>query len=133
MTHPLPILALHHISRITKHLDASIAFYRDVLGFQEIPRPAFQFGGAWLFNYGLEIHLIVDASTPDPLAEISSRVNHIAFMSHDVAATEQRLIEHQIAYRVNIQSQTGLRQLFFCDPDGHHVEVATYGVVVSGL
>ena len=42
------------------------------------------------------------------------------------AELERFADEHGIPYRVNIQSQTGLRQLFFCDPDGHHVEVATY-------
>ena len=39
----LPIRSLNHVGRLTKHLDESRAFYRDVLGFREIVRPNFDF------------------------------------------------------------------------------------------
>jgi catechol 2,3-dioxygenase-like lactoylglutathione lyase family enzyme len=34
MNAPLPITKLHHIARVTRRPAESIAFYRDVLGFQ---------------------------------------------------------------------------------------------------
>ena len=43
MTSPLPIRSLNHVGRLTKHLEESKAFYRNVLGFQEIVRPNFDF------------------------------------------------------------------------------------------
>ncbi len=43
---PLPIDSLNHIARVTGDLDASTAFYRDVLGFRSIQRPDFGFPGA---------------------------------------------------------------------------------------
>ncbi len=126
MTRPLALRCLHHVARRTKHLERSIAFYRDVLGFREIPRPALGFPGAWLYNYSLQIHLLYDESVGDPAGPIYSRDDHLAFFSDDVADVERQLTEHGVAFRVNIQSDTGLRQIFFRDPDGHHVEVANY-------
>jgi len=123
---PLPLTGLHHIAVLTKRLDESRAFYCDLLGFREIPRPPFHFGGAWLWNYGLQIHLIVDEQQHDPTGPIFTRAHHIAFASPDVAAVERALAERGIAFRVNLQTGTGLKQLFFRDPDGHHIEVASY-------
>jgi catechol 2,3-dioxygenase-like lactoylglutathione lyase family enzyme len=128
---PLSLLGLHHIARLTKRLDASRAFYRDVLGFREIPRPPFSFGGAWLFNYGLQIHLIVDEKINDPQAAIQTRDEHLAFATADIDAVERALSEQRVMFRVNHQAGTGVKQLFFQDPDGHHVEVGCYGPTVQ--
>ena len=127
----LPLKGLHHISVLTKHLDESRAFYCDLLGFREIPRPPFSFGGAWLWNYGLQIHLIVDDTIRDPAGPIQTRAHHIALESPDVEAAEQMLSERGIPFRINIQAGSGLKQLFFRDPDGHHIEVASYGPTVE--
>lgn len=126
---PLPIRSLHHVARVTRHLDESRAFYRDVLGFEEIARPQLGFPGAWLFNYGLQIHLIVNQPSGEghvAAPTIETRDNHLAFLVEDVELVETRLKSHGVAYRVNHQSTTGLKQIFFHDPDGHHVEVACY-------
>lgn len=122
----LPIRSLNHVGRLTKHLDESIAFYRDVLGFQQIVRPNFDFPGAWLFNYGLQIHLIVNESIPDPEGPIQTRDGHLAFEVDDLATVERRLEELGIPFRKNTVAQTGRMQIFFRDPDGHHIEVGQY-------
>ena len=55
----LPLRALNHVSIVVKDVEASIAFYRDVLGFIEIQRPSsFDFDGSWLYRYGIAMHLI---------------------------------------------------------------------------
>ena len=36
------------------------------------------------------------------------------------------LDEHRVPYRVNLQKDTNIKQIFFRDPDGHHIEVARY-------
>lgn len=125
MTAALPIRALNHVGRLTKHLDASRAFYRDVLGFREIQRPNFDFPGAWLFNYGLQIHLIVNDAIPDAAGPIQTRDGHLAFEVEDLAVVERRLAEHGVEYRKNEVPGRGL-QIFFRDPDGHHIEVGIY-------
>lgn len=128
---PLELKGLHHIAVLTRRLDESRAFYRDLLGFREIPRPPFNFAGAWLWNYGLQIHLIVDERLPDAEGPINSRAHHLAFATPDVEAVERALGERSVPVRVNIQAGTGLKQLFFRDPDGHHIEVASYGPTIE--
>jgi catechol 2,3-dioxygenase-like lactoylglutathione lyase family enzyme len=123
---PLPIESIHHLSWVTRRLDASRAFYRDVLGFREIPRPDLGFAGAWLYNYGVQVHLIENDRVPEPVGEITSRADHVAFFSRDVDQVEKMLTELGVPFRVNRQADTGLKQIFFRDPDGHHIEVADY-------
>lgn len=123
---PLPIRSVNHIARLTRHLDESRAFYRDVLGFREIPRPNFNFPGAWLYNYGLQIHLIVSDDAPSNDGEISTRDAHVALHVDDTAEAERLLKEHGIPYRSNYVADRDVTQLFFRDPDGYHIEVATY-------
>lgn len=123
----LPITGLHHIARVTKRPVESIAFYRDVLGFKEIQRPPFNFRGAWLFNYGVQIHIIENAqSAPDPDRNIDSRGNHLAFHVTDIEASKSQLRSAGIEFLEQVNAG-GIHQIFFRDPDGHFIELATYG------
>jgi catechol 2,3-dioxygenase-like lactoylglutathione lyase family enzyme len=124
---PLPINALHHISLVTRSVPESVAFYRDVLGFRELKRPNFDFAGAWLYNYGVQVHIIENPSqTPAAGRQIDSRANHHAFAVDDVEPVKQQLSERKIPYREQVNAG-GIRQIFFHDPDGHHIEIAVYG------
>jgi len=66
--------------------EESISFYQDVLGFFPIRRPgSFDFDGAWLFGYGIGIHLL-QAPEPEKLpkkTEINPKDNHISFQGSD--------------------------------------------------
>jgi catechol 2,3-dioxygenase-like lactoylglutathione lyase family enzyme len=126
MPDPLPIKAVNHLGCITRRVDQSKAFYRDVLGFREVSRPNFNFAGAWLYNYGIMIHLIYNDAAGDPEGEIQTRDNHLALHADDLEAVERALTAHGIAYRKNEIADRGIKQLFFRDPDGHHIEVGTY-------
>ncbi|MFW6124535.1 MAG: VOC family protein, partial [Pirellulales bacterium] len=127
MPEPLPIQSVNHIARITRDLEASRAFYRDVLGFREIHRPNFRFPGAWLYNYGIQVHLIAAGEGERPgSGEISTRADHLALHVEDLDRVESLLSQHGIAYKKNEVPQTGVTQLFLLDPDGNHIEIATY-------
>ncbi len=127
MTAPLPITALHHVARVTRRPAESIAFYRDLLGFRELQRPAFNFRGAWLFNYGVQIHIIENVSSaPDPERAIDSRGNHLAFHVTDVEASKNQLRSAGIEFIEQVNAG-GIHQVFFRDPDGHFIELASYG------
>jgi glyoxylase I family protein len=78
MAQPLPIQRLHHIAVTTRDAERSRAFYRDVLGFREVERPPFSFRGAWLLNYGLQIHIIEHDVPTQPENAIDTRANHSA-------------------------------------------------------
>jgi catechol 2,3-dioxygenase-like lactoylglutathione lyase family enzyme len=123
---PLPIRAVNHVGRITKHVDESRDFYRNVLGFREVSRPNFDFPGAWLFNYGIMIHLIYNEAASDPQGEIQTRYDHLALHVDDMEQAERLLREHGVAYKKNVIADRGIVQIFCRDPDGHHVEIGTY-------
>ena len=124
---PLPLQSLNHIARLTNNLDATRAFYRDILGFRPIKRPNFPFPGAWLFKYGVQIHLIATKQTEEPnCGQISTRADHVAFHVPDIKQVENLLKQHGIAYQSNFVKDTGVTQMFFHDPDGNHIEVGTY-------
>jgi catechol 2,3-dioxygenase-like lactoylglutathione lyase family enzyme len=123
---PLPIQSVNHASYVTRSLDESIHFYRDILGFREVKRPNFDFRGSWLFNYGIMIHLIENTSTPESSEELQSRANHIALHSDDMDAVAATLAEHGLEYLDKRVADTTIRQIFFQDPDGNHIEVGCY-------
>lgn len=126
MTAPLAIQRVHHVARVTRRPLESIAFYRDVLGFRELKRPNFNFRGAWLFNYGVQIHIIENTQAAPAPAAISPRENHLALEVLDLAAAKQNLNDRGIPFFEQVNAG-GIHQVFFQDPDGHIIEIATYG------
>ncbi|HEY1066326.1 MAG TPA: VOC family protein [Pirellulales bacterium] len=130
MPEPLAFAALHHVSFAVRDLARSIAFYRDVLGAKRLVRPEMRTPGAWLFLGGVQIHLIASGEsangTGNAPTEIRSTHDHIAFLVHDLSAVEKKLAAHDVEYRINIQGGSGLRQVFFHDPEGRVIEAAEY-------
>ncbi len=126
MSTPLPIRAVNHVAVTTRDVARSRNFYRDVLGFREVARPAFDFDGAWLFNYGLMIHIIANPAAPGAEGGISTRDNHLALHTDDLETAERLLRDHGVAHRKNEIVDRGIKQIFFRDPDGYHIEIGTY-------
>jgi catechol 2,3-dioxygenase-like lactoylglutathione lyase family enzyme len=116
---------LHHVSRQTLKLEETRKFYVDVLGFREISRPPFNFGGAWLYGAGIQIHLIEEPFTPQSM-NLNTRENHIAFAVADMEASEAALKAHGVEYRHNVVPERGTNQLFFKDPDGWMIELGPF-------
>lgn len=117
----LPILGLHHVALTTSRLEASLRFYTEVLGFQQLRRPPFSFRGAWLFAYGLQIHLIESAAVQGEPGVIDSRRNHLALR----VTRLEPMVQHFEACGVPILQRVnagGTAQVFIQDPDGHHWE-----------
>lgn len=133
MPEALPVEFIHHVSRLTRDLEKSQAFYCDVLGFKPIPRPDFSFSGAWLFNYGLQIHLIqTTESQESPQKDVAARADHIAFRVSNIDQVERLLNERGIEFHTSTVPQTGVKQIFFLDPDGNHIECGMYPPTVTG-
>ncbi|MCA9267664.1 MAG: VOC family protein [Planctomycetales bacterium] len=123
---PLPITHLHHIARVTSDPERSAAFYCQVLGFRPIKRPNFNFRGAWLLGYGVQIHIIERRSPAAPTSdEIDTRANHLAFAVDDHGPVLARLDALGIRYHQQVNAG-GIPQIFFRDPDGHHIEIGIY-------
>jgi len=129
MPPPLAIRHLNHVARPTKRLEASRRFYIDVLGAREISRPPFSFRGSWLYLAGIQIHLIEDDAAPDSPDQINTRERHMALAVDDVDAMEEVLKQHGVACKRNLIPDRGIQQIFFRDPDGHLIEIGTYGII----
>lgn len=128
MENPLRLTSLNHISIVCRSVEKSISFYQNVLGFFPIRRPgSFNFDGAWLFNYGLGIHLLQseDPDSMPPITGINPKDNHISFQCESMANVEKLLKEMKVEYvksRVE-EGGIGVDQLFFHDPDGMMIEI----------
>ncbi|KAI7741802.1 hypothetical protein M8C21_003235 [Ambrosia artemisiifolia] len=127
----LPRMQLNHISRVCKSVDDSVEFYKKVLGFVSMERPqTFDFDGAWLFNYGIGIHLVQskdEHKLPDNNNnDLDPMDNHISFQCEDMVALERKLKEMDIKYikrTVGGKEDGVIDQLFFNDPDGFMIEI----------
>lgn len=98
------------------------AFYVDVLGFEEGPRPAFARRGYWLYSDGRPfIHLI--ESDAHEAAANKHHLDHIAFRSTGVEAQRERLEANAVPFRINNLPGSGTTQLFFQDPAGTGLEI----------
>jgi catechol 2,3-dioxygenase-like lactoylglutathione lyase family enzyme len=113
----IQLVKLHHVSRQTKKLAETRQFYMEVMGFEEVARPPFDFDGAWLFGAGIQIHLIDEPFT-DPALPINTHENHIAFQVDDMDASAAVLDRHEITYHRQTTPATGAQQMFFRDPEG---------------
>jgi len=114
---------LNHVALHVADLEKSVAFYRDVLRLEAIPRPAFSFPGAW-FRLGVdqELHLI---GGRDREVVSHNRGNHFALMVDDFDAWERYLIEYNVHFAPRRTRPDGALQLYVIDPDGHYVEFCT--------
>ncbi|CAN1190545.1 Glyoxylase I 4 [Linum perenne] len=126
---PLPLLSLNHVSLMCRSVWESSRFYEDVLGFVLIKRPSsFNFTGAWLYNYGIGIHLIENTSllhTDFKPRPINPKDNHISFQCTDVGLVKRTLEELGMRYETAVVEEEGVKvdQVFFHDPDGYMVEI----------
>ncbi|KAM0901261.1 hypothetical protein ACQ4PT_020093 [Festuca glaucescens] len=79
----LRLASLNHISVVCRSQESSLAFYCDVLGFFPIRRPgSFDFDGAWLFNFGIGVHVLQaedPESMPPKKTEINAKDNNTSF------------------------------------------------------
>ncbi|CAL4902708.1 unnamed protein product [Urochloa decumbens] len=124
----LPLASLNHISIVCRSVEESLRFYTDVLGFVPIRRPgSFNFDGAWLYNYGIGIHLLQseDPGSLPEKTEINPKDNHISFQCESMVAVERRLKELGIPYVQRCVEEGGINvdQIFFHDPDGFMIEI----------
>ena len=128
------ISSFNHMSREVSDVEKSVYFYTNILGFQPIPRPKFEVDGEWLWGHGLNFH-VVKTSNPEARQTLRKRrikyfhenlpsVDHVAFLAKDLDMVRSLLQEEDIYFREFRHEQSGIRQLFFFDPDGNAIEVS---------
>jgi catechol 2,3-dioxygenase-like lactoylglutathione lyase family enzyme len=116
----LGIAAIDHVQlTVPKALETeALAFYRNVLGLKEIPKPEElrARGGAWFEVGTQQFHIGVD---PEPWPK-SKR--HICFLVADLAKAKASAQSHGVAIEEEGFAE-GLSRFFVRDPAGNRIEI----------
>jgi len=117
----MPATAPNHFTVLTDDVPATVAFYCDILGLTDGPRPALGFDGAWLYAGGEAIVHIVGER---PRSELKAGViDHMAFSATDLRSTLAMLDGKGMKYQFRQQIGTRIWQIFLHDPNGAKVEL----------
>jgi len=132
----IEISRLDHSAIEVTDVNLSIKFYTGVLGFRQLARPGFPFGGAWLQAGGLNLHLIerdpsvdmndkyqAEGGSRNPEPWHIRRSEHKAFQVADLAKAEQALNDLGVEYHKFIVPGTSAAQIFMFDPDRNGIEL----------
>jgi catechol 2,3-dioxygenase-like lactoylglutathione lyase family enzyme len=119
------IESLHHVSVTVTDLARARHFYGDVLGLRELPRPPFDFGGAWYETGDQQLHLIVHppARTLRGTAQIDSRDGHLALRVASYHETLEYLRAQGVTLLDRHDNLTPWAQIYVTDPDGNVIEL----------
>jgi catechol 2,3-dioxygenase-like lactoylglutathione lyase family enzyme len=116
----LSIIGINHVAIYVADVAQSVEFYGAIVGLTPLPRPAFDFPGAW-FKIGdaQELHIIGIRTEP---VVSGSRSNHFALEVSDLDAWEAHFKATNTTYRPPKFRPDGVRQIFLQDPDGYWIE-----------
>ena len=116
--------SLHHVGIAVTDLVRSRYFYTAVLCLEEIPRPDFDFDGAWFRVGDQQIHLIVQRRTEMPWEDgIRTRGDHIALRVRSYRSTLEHLRSLGVPFEARPHNKTPWPQIYLADPDGHTIEL----------
>ena len=120
----VPIENMDHFTVLTASTEATVAFYRDMLGLEPGPRPAFNFPGAWLYNGKKAVLHVVERPEIPKGAGV---LDHIAFSGAGLPSYLKKLQARGEPYDLRRLPEPGhggdMWQLFFFDPSGARVEI----------
>jgi len=94
-------------------------FYIDVLGFEEIPKPAelAKRGGAWFRSGSTSIHLGADPEF------VAAKKAHPALRCMEYDALLDRLAAHAVSVKSDAIPFEGKRHCYIADPFGNRIEL----------
>ncbi|WP_313296092.1 VOC family protein [Diaphorobacter sp.] len=116
------IQRLDHFTIVTDQLEATRAFYVDLLGMRTGPRPPFPVPGLWLYVQDRPVlHVVEVNQMPMPRR---GALDHMAYWAEGLTDTIARLRSYSVNLRL-IRSPGAIRtwQLFFNDPNGIEIEL----------
>ena len=131
----MEITRLQHALLTVKNLEASRAFYQDVLGLEEMERwlidPARD--GAWFRIGNTRLHLAVWEDHPSNQKvgqSLDPWDNHIAFEVDNIEAWKKKLKEKGVEYLQGVMGGEKMAQVYFRDPSGNSVELIQHNVPI---
>jgi len=116
-----------HASISVDDIDAAAQFYTDVLGFEQVQRPAFDFPGAWFIVGSTPVHLTTGGTTRGADAPLRPNDPHLAFtVSGDLDLFLGRLRANGVEVYELTDPPAASRQTFIKDPWGNVLEFCVY-------
>ena len=116
-------IRIHELNHVAIHvidLERSIDFYENVIGLPRLPRPNFNFPGAWFAFGNQELHLIYD----ETLEPAQRGHHHFALLVDDTFEAKAYLQSKGVTeFKGPAPRPDGPMQLFFRDPDGYRIEL----------
>ena len=115
------IEGLNHFTVIADDYERTLAFYTQLLGMEQGPRPDLGFPGAWLYAGGRAVvHVYADRAVPPQRAGV---IDHVAFTARGLKQVKARFDAAGTPYELRQQRGAGTWQLFCHDPNGAKVEL----------
>jgi len=112
---------LDHVNVRTANLPEMIAWYCDILGMKDGPRPPFPFPGAWLYSGDkATVHLV---AVDEKCSNTQPQIEHFAFSASGLTGFLEKLEQNSIEARNSIVPGYGILQVNIFDPDGNHIHV----------
>ena len=106
---------IHHIAICVADADQGLEFYRDVLGFTQLPRPDLG-PGYWLDAGGQQVHLMQSAEERPKSDHFAIRVDNLDEAVADLRAADQKVFTSDYIAGAG-------RQAFLHDPFGNFIEL----------
>ena len=123
---------IDHVTLVVANVEDSRKFYVDQLGFEDAPRPAFSFPGAWFKIGQTMIHVTESdelsgkAGWGDREVARTSRGHHFACRTSDFDQAIRAVEKHGIEIASGPQTRPdGAKQVYIYDPDRHLVEICS--------
>lgn len=106
---------IHHVSICVSDADAGLAFYRDVLGLTQLPRPDLG-PGHWLDAGGQQVHLM-QSDDPRPASD------HFAIRVENLDEAVEDLRAQDVKVHTSTYIPGAGHQAFIRDPFGNFIEL----------
>lgn len=127
----MAIRGLHHLTLISSDLQATTAFYRDLLGLALVQETTSDDDPdarhSWFDTGGGQRISFLEYASMDPGVVGKGSTHHIALTvdsAQELAGWRDYLTQHGVATS-EIFSRNGFHSLYLRDPDGHILELAT--------
>jgi catechol 2,3-dioxygenase-like lactoylglutathione lyase family enzyme len=113
LLHHVNVTAPPELEAATKH------FYGEVLGLQQVPKPATaRQSGAWYQIGENQLHLSVEDEEPGP-----SSSRHVCFRVSDLAEAEKRFRDAGVEIVADARPVAGTLRFYVRDPSGNQLEI----------
>jgi catechol-2,3-dioxygenase len=122
----MPLVEINHYNlRTPREMMLRLKdYYCNILGLVEGPRPGFTSYGFWLYIGDNDVlHLSEYRGEGEPLTNVLTTLDHVAFTCTDMPAMEVHLQENDINYTIRDLPVIKTKQINFKDPVGNGIEL----------